>query len=246
MPFATALVLFDIDGTLMRGAGPHHKLALVEGVRRVTGHQGSLDRVPTHGMLDRDLLWILLLEAHLSRTRIRKVMPEVVKAAQQAYLESSPSSLTECLCPGVVPLLERLVEAHCCLGVVSGNLTAIGWRKLELSGIRRHFTLGAFSEDASNRALVARTAIRRARKAGTIRRTTPISLVGDHPNDVLAAHANRIRAVATGTGLGQTPELDAAMPHLFVTDFTFLSVRQLTVPFDGATLPKPRRRTTKS
>ena len=83
---AAALVLFDIDGTLLRGAGPHHKLALVEGVRRVTGYQGSLDRVGTHGMLDRDLLGILLLDAGLSKLRIREVMPVTMRQAEQAYL----------------------------------------------------------------------------------------------------------------------------------------------------------------
>ena len=41
------LVLFDIDGTLMRGAGTHHKEALLEGVRRVTGHEASFDGIDT-------------------------------------------------------------------------------------------------------------------------------------------------------------------------------------------------------
>jgi phosphoglycolate phosphatase len=205
MPVAVALVLFDIDGTLLRGAGPHHKLALVEGVRRVTGHQGSLDHVRTHGMLDRDRL-----------------------------------------CPGVLPLLEQLLEAGCCLGVVSGNLTAIGWRKLELASIRRHFALGAFSEHESKRALIAKAAIRRARKSGLITRKTPISLVGDHANDVLAAHANRVRAIATGTGLGYNQELSAAAPHLFVDDLTRLSLHHLTLPFSATTLTGPKHSTTKS
>jgi beta-phosphoglucomutase-like phosphatase (HAD superfamily) len=31
------MVLFDIDGTLTRRTGPHHRDALVHAVRRVTG-----------------------------------------------------------------------------------------------------------------------------------------------------------------------------------------------------------------
>jgi phosphoglycolate phosphatase-like HAD superfamily hydrolase len=245
MPYAAALVLFDIDGTLMRGAGPQHKLALVEAVRRVTGREGSLDHVGTHGMLDRDLIAILLRDLGVSKKRIREVMPAVVRLAEEAYLETSPPSLEEKLCPGVRPLLDQLVEARCCLGVVTGNLTAIGWRKLELSGIRGHFSLGAFSEQASTRALLAKAAIRHARKTGVIQRETPISLVGDHANDVLAAHSNRIRAVATGTGLGYNEELIAAAPHLYVNDLTGLTVRQLTIPFPAdAANPTPKRRPT--
>jgi beta-phosphoglucomutase-like phosphatase (HAD superfamily) len=45
-----ALVLFDIDGTLVRRAGPHHREALVEGVRRVTGLVTSTDDIPVQGI----------------------------------------------------------------------------------------------------------------------------------------------------------------------------------------------------
>ena len=51
-----ALILFDIDGTLLRKAGPHHRQALIEAVRRTTGIETSLDGIPVAGMLDRDIL----------------------------------------------------------------------------------------------------------------------------------------------------------------------------------------------
>ena len=44
-------MLFDIDGTLMRGAGAHHKEALLEGVLRVTGKVASFDGIDTAGQL---------------------------------------------------------------------------------------------------------------------------------------------------------------------------------------------------
>jgi phosphoglycolate phosphatase len=56
MPPTPALVLFDIDGTLVRRAGPHHRQALVDAVRRVTGLETSTDGIPVHGMLDPDIL----------------------------------------------------------------------------------------------------------------------------------------------------------------------------------------------
>ena len=51
---ASALVLFDIDGTLLRRSGQHHKQALVEGIRQVAGVAVSFDNLPTAGMLDCD------------------------------------------------------------------------------------------------------------------------------------------------------------------------------------------------
>ena len=53
------LALFDIDGTLVRRAGPHHKQALVEAVRRVTGMETTVDGIPVHGMLDPDILTLM-------------------------------------------------------------------------------------------------------------------------------------------------------------------------------------------
>ena len=50
------LILFDIDGTLVRRAGPHHRQALVDAVRQVTGVETNTDGIPVHGMLDPDIL----------------------------------------------------------------------------------------------------------------------------------------------------------------------------------------------
>ena len=44
----------------MRGAGAHHKEALLEGVRRVTGLRASFDSIDTSGKLDMDLIAALL------------------------------------------------------------------------------------------------------------------------------------------------------------------------------------------
>lgn len=43
---APALILFDIDTTLLRRAGPHHRQALVDAVRQVTGRETTTDRIP--------------------------------------------------------------------------------------------------------------------------------------------------------------------------------------------------------
>jgi phosphoglycolate phosphatase len=238
---AAALILFDIDGTLVTRSGPHHRKALEEAVRQVTGRETSLDAVPTHGKLDRDLLTLLLAEAGVSRRARRIALLETMHLAQTCYLRSSPASLTDRLCPGVFALLEEFVRRNYALGVVTGNLTAIGWRKLELAGIRHFFRVGAFSEQATTRALIARTAIRHARREGLVHQTTPIALIGDHANDVQAAHANQVLAIATGTGLGDTDELRAAAPHLYVDDLTALRASDLTILFSSTTAARTKR-----
>jgi hypothetical protein len=48
---ARVLFLFDIDGTLLRRSGPHHRQALERAVERVAGVRVSADGIPVAGML---------------------------------------------------------------------------------------------------------------------------------------------------------------------------------------------------
>jgi phosphoglycolate phosphatase-like HAD superfamily hydrolase len=223
---APAVVLFDIDGTLLRRSGPHHREALVEAVRRVTGLETSTDGIPVQGMLDRDILAQMLRAAGAPPARIRQWMPELVRSAQAHYVRHCPP-LTRKLCPGVRPLLRRLEQAGVPLGLVTGNLSRIGWTKLERAGLRRFFRFGAFAEQGSTRAALARQAVRQARAAGWIGRGTVISLIGDHPNDILAARRNRLRAIAVATGLSSREELEACAPDLLLEDLRQLRLEML-------------------
>jgi phosphoglycolate phosphatase-like HAD superfamily hydrolase len=145
-----ALVLFDIDGTLVRRADPHHREALVRAVRDVTGLETSTDHIPVHGMLDPDILSRMLRDAGASRVAIRRAMPGLVRRAQRVYEEGGPS-LERKTCPGVRLTLRRLERAGAVLGLVTGNLTRIGWAKLERAGLKRFFRFGAFGEMARDR-----------------------------------------------------------------------------------------------
>jgi phosphoglycolate phosphatase len=89
---------------------------------------------------------------------------------------------------------------------------------MERAGLRQYFRFGAFAEMARDRAGLVRIAIRRARQEQWIARGSNISLIGDHPNDVLAAQANGIRAVAVGTGIVPLEELRAHSPNIAVPD----------------------------
>jgi phosphoglycolate phosphatase len=212
-----ALVLFDIDGTLVRRAGPHHRQALVEGIRRVSGLTTTTEGIPVQGMLDPDIVRVMMRRAGARAPEIRAAMPEVLRAAERYYLRVCPA-LHDKHCPGVVPLLERLARRGSLLALVTGNLTRIGWRKLERAGLRQYFLFGAFGEMARNRAGLVRLAMRRARAAHWIARDTPISLIGDAPQDILAARANRIRIISVKTGITPVADLQALQPDVLLPD----------------------------
>lgn len=222
-----AFVLFDIDGTLIRRAGPHHKRALTEAVRLVTGKSASLDHIPTQGMLDSELFRLMLEEIGVAEDEITVHLPELARVAQQVYLNDHPDDLTDKLCPGAPGLLVQLKEAGIPVALVTGNLSAIAWRKMELCGLRSYFILGAFAEQGHRRADLVGVALADAHNRAIAGPATRVSLIGDHQNDIRAARAHSIRAVATATGFSRYEELFAERPDILVRDLTELTVEQL-------------------
>jgi phosphoglycolate phosphatase len=222
-----ALVLFDIDGTLLRRAGPHHREALVEAVRKATGLETTTEGVPVQGMLDRDIVREMLRSAGASQAFIRRHMPGIVAHAQRVYALNCPD-LRRKVCPGVRMLLYRLSRRRgVTTGLVTGNLTRIGWKKMERAGLRRYLRFGAFAELASDRAGLVRIAIREARRKGWITGESPIALIGDHPNDIRAARMNRVRSIAVATGVVGAEELATHSPDVLVPDLRSLSMEML-------------------
>jgi phosphoglycolate phosphatase len=220
------LVLFDIDGTLLRRAGSHHREALVEAARRVTGLATTTEGVAVSGMLDRDILTCMLRNAGASEAQIRRAMPGMVMVAQAVYVRRCPD-LRRKVCPGARMLLYRLSRRGVPAGLVTGNLTRIGWRKMERAGLRRYLRFGAFAELARDRAGLVKIAVRHARNNGWISKSSPVVLIGDHPNDIRAARANGVRSIAVATGLVSAEELATHAPDLLVPDMRSLSVEKL-------------------
>jgi phosphoglycolate phosphatase-like HAD superfamily hydrolase len=224
---ARSLVLFDIDGTLMRGAGRHHKDALVEGIRRVTGRVTTLDGVSTSGTLDRDLISAMLRASGESKTRIRRSLSRIVTECQACYAETCAADLTPFVCTGVHEILGGLRARGAIAGLVTGNLSRIGWRKVELAGLRHYFSLGAFAENGRTRKRLAQIAAWHAKRERLIASDARISLIGDHTNDVEAAKANGFYAVAVATGLSSLEELRESQPDILVSSLSELDVERL-------------------
>jgi phosphoglycolate phosphatase-like HAD superfamily hydrolase len=223
---SNALVLFDIDGTLIRRAGPHHREALVDAIRRTVRVETTTDGVPVAGMLDRDILALMMLRAGMSQRSIERAMPEVIARAQSIYVRRVPD-ISKKVCPGVRSLLRRLTARGVVIGLVTGNLSRIGWRKMDRAGLRPYFRFGAFAELARDRAGLVRIAIRRARQERWIGRDSVIAFIGDHPNDILAARANHVRSIAVGTGLVPLQELHTHSPHIAIPDLRSLKLDDL-------------------
>jgi phosphoglycolate phosphatase-like HAD superfamily hydrolase len=221
------VVFFDIDGTLLRRSGPHHRLALEAAAVQVTGLRATTANVPVHGMLDRKILELMLLETGMPAWEIEAAMPRLVEEAQRVYVRESPGTLRHRVCPGVRAALERLRISGIPMGLVTGNLSRIGWGKMQKAGLRRYFSFGAFAEEAEDRTGLVRRALTLARQRGWIGRRTRVWHIGDHQNDILAARANGVRSLAVATGLSPAGELRAFVPDRLLRDLRSLRVEML-------------------
>jgi phosphoglycolate phosphatase-like HAD superfamily hydrolase len=223
-------VLFDIDGTLLRRAGPHHREALIDAVRRTLQLETSTEGVPVQGMLDRDILTQMLLRAGVSDPFIRRAMPRLIESAQNLYTRRCPD-LRRKVCPGARGLLYRLSRRRIPTGLVTGNLTRIGWKKMENAGLRPYLHFGAFAEQADDRAGLVKIALEHAHRRGwingSVQSSGGVALIGDHPNDIRAARANGVRSIAVATGLVGAEELAKHHPDVLVPDMRSLSLEML-------------------
>ena len=213
------LILFDIDGTLVRRAGPHHRQALVDAVRAVTGLETTTEGIPVHGMLDPDILTEMLRLAGAAADVAAAAMPAILEEAQRVYEAICPD-LHGRACPGVKRLLLELQRNRVPCVLVTGNLARIAWTKLGRAGLSRFFVFGSFAGTAHTRAALAKNAIRMGRKRGLVKGGTQVWLIGDAPQDVLAARANGIRCVAVHTGVSGARELGRLKPGVLVKDLT--------------------------
>ncbi len=151
-------------------------------------------------MLDSVILTLMLQRIAVPPEDIPALLMRIGSVAEEIYLATVPD-LRDKTCPGVPALLEALTARNMVLALVTGNLTRIGWRKLERAGVHHHFRYGAFGEMAETRSGLAANAIDWARREGVIDSGSRISLIGDTPKDVKAARDNGIRAIGVRTGI---------------------------------------------
>jgi phosphoglycolate phosphatase-like HAD superfamily hydrolase len=205
--------LFDIDGTLLRDPGRVHYNAFSKACMAVLGHPLSLDAVKVAGSTDPRILRDAFAAAGVAEDAWRPHQPLLLKAICAA-VEQEAGQMQLTLMPGVFDALRHLAARDKWLGVATGNLEAVGWLKLERTGLREHFTFGGFSDAHEHRADMIAAAANKARDlAGA---AASVVVVGDTPSDIEAAHANRLPVIAVATGhfsfdslLSHAPEICA-------------------------------------
>jgi phosphoglycolate phosphatase-like HAD superfamily hydrolase len=216
------LVLFDIDGTLLRAQGVG--LVVMERVgRRLFGPAFTLEGIDFGGALDP---WIF----RQALQRLGHDDPSHLHAEfRDAYLVELARALDEgeprtVLLPGVGAALSAFRDdPTATLGLVTGNYARAVPLKLRAAGIDpAQFVVGAFGDDAPTRPDLVRLAMEQWRARGAALDPRRVVVIGDTPRDIDCAKKNGCRSIAVATGWHTVEQLEAGGADLVVRDLTAL------------------------
>jgi phosphoglycolate phosphatase len=207
------LVLWDIDGTLVRTAG-HGRFAFVEAFRAVVGRDP--EPVDFAGRTDRQIALTMLAGEH---DHLPRVLEELAGALE---LRKETMAAEGYAYPGVPEVLEALHRRDDVIqSLLTGNIRANAVVKVSAFGLERwlDFEVGAYGSDPHEERsdLVA---VARERATAKYGEPAGAVLVGDTPLDVRAAQDAGARAVAVATGFADREALRASGPDAFLDDLS--------------------------
>jgi phosphoglycolate phosphatase-like HAD superfamily hydrolase len=195
------LLLFDIDGTLVRDRPLTHQDALTEAAVEVFGLRVGDGKSPVRdvepwGKTDRQILRDVLERAGLeapSGDDVRRWERVACEAYVQLEVDDAAGRHAE-----TGAALARLRDAGHALALVTGNLEPIARRKLALRGLAGFFPegQGGFGSDADLRPELVPIARARAGATDGPHPREHTVLIGDTPRDVEAASADGVRCIA--------------------------------------------------
>lgn len=214
------VLLFDIDGTLVRTGGAG-KVAMESALRQAFGVTTIYDTVPYSGRTDRSIAKELL--------EVHSVEPTVENQHRltNTYLDLLPNILAETqageICPGIPEiLLECQQQDSIKLGLLTGNVRRGARIKLGHYDLWKFFSdsdmaLGGFGDHHYDRDDVAREAWQAVIKKHSIA-AEDVWIIGDTPLDVQCARAIGAKVIAVSTGWHSMDELRASKPDALTDD----------------------------
>ncbi len=209
------IVLFDIDGTLLRSGGIG-RLAMERALKGVFGSPGSSE-YRYDGKTDRQIVRDLMRLEGFSDDEIDVQMDELLAAyvsALEQELASGQRSVL--LLDGVAELLDELdKEERVVLGLLTGNIHQGARAKLTAAGIDpARFRVTAFGSDHEFRPELPAVAQRRASELlGADIKGNRVIIIGDTPADIQCGEAIGARAIGVATGRFTVEQLSAYNPY---------------------------------
>ena len=214
------LVLFDIDGTLLReGVAP--KIAFARALRETYATAGPVGTFRFAGMTDPECVTEIMRLAGVAEEVIHQRRDECLRRYVEHLESEMPNYEGARLFPGVRELLERLNKLDdVVVGLLTGNVLRGAQLKLRRWNLEPYFRFGAFGDDHADRSVLAAIALEKARALlGQPFMGSDTTVIGDTPKDISCARAIGARAVAVATGQVTRQELAECSPDVLLDSF---------------------------
>jgi phosphoglycolate phosphatase-like HAD superfamily hydrolase len=220
------LVLFDIDGTLLRSRGAGRR-ALLAALADLVPDGERARAVRFDGKTDPQIVLELLEVAGVDDPAEPARMDQILRR----YLEclarelATPGHRTDVM-PGVAALLDRLEASEgSVLGLLTGNVVEGARLKLRSAALApERFRVGAFGSDHADRRRLPGIAAERATPwFGRPAHGREVVIVGDTPADMTCGASIGARAIGVATGSYSEAELQAAGAAVAFRDLTSVS-----------------------
>jgi phosphoglycolate phosphatase-like HAD superfamily hydrolase len=203
------LVLFDIDGTILRSGGVG-RIAMERALTTVFGTSGSTD-YRYDGKTDRQIVRETMRLEGKTDQEIDADMERLLAAyVEGLHAEFASGRRTVQIYPGVVELLDELEQqADVVLGLLTGNIIEGAKAKLGAAGIDfDRFRVNAFGSDHEHRPQLPGIAQKRARDViGADIAGNRLVVIGDTPADIRCGESIGARAIGVATGRYTVDEL---------------------------------------
>lgn len=218
------LVLWDIDGTLVR-AGNVAKNVFAVAVEHVVGTHPGEHGVVMGGKTDPQIALEILAGMGIDARTGEGHLPVVVERLE-AELACAVELILERgrVLPGAAEVLAALhADPSVLQSVLTGNTAANAATKLAAFGLERWLDveIGAFGSDDRERRALVPVALRRAsEQRGWEGTPDDVWVVGDTPNDLACARAGGVRCALVGTGHTPVDELARLGPDAVLDDLS--------------------------
>jgi phosphoglycolate phosphatase-like HAD superfamily hydrolase len=216
-----ALLLFDIDGTLLL-TGRAGIRAMSRTFDEVFGIADAFADVSMAGRTDSYLLSRAFAKTGVPDTPAQHERFKVAYVQRLSEEIVQPGTGRKGLMPGVQPLLAAVrhyPSLH--MALLTGNYRAAAMLKLAHFGLDPYFSWGAFSDDAADRNALVPVARARAVAEGVPPPALDrVVVIGDTPFDVECAKVAGATAIAVATGGVDRATLEAAGADAVLDDLS--------------------------
>lgn len=222
----TRLLLFDVDGTLIRTHGAGVK-AFAKTFATEFGINDGTEELQFAGRTDTSLVREFFLKKQIEPSE------ENFKRFFEHYVFWLDYLLNKCrgeICVGVWSLLPKLANLPNApaMGLLTGNVRLGAEIKLRHFQLWDFFELGAFGDDHENRDSLATVAFSRARQVlDEPLKGEDILVIGDTPLDVQCAKSIGAKSLAVATGGATMEKLEESKPTLLVPNLNSITVEEI-------------------